>query len=120
MNTVHSIGMSPNGSTYLTVDTFYGSDNKEIKIEPPVEVVFEGADAGTVAITQDGLAARYNDDELRQIGEGSSVVGLNRVIGEIATNGNLQDGKFKPLLSDEARERVAANWRYFLENSFCI
>jgi hypothetical protein len=120
MNTVHSVGMSPNNSTYLTVDAFYGPDNEKIEIEPPVQVIFEGEDAATIAVTQDGLAARYRDEELCQIGEGGSAAGLNRVIGEIATNGNLKDGDFKPLISQEELERVDANIRYFVEHSLFI
>lgn len=119
-NTIGSAGMSPNSSTYLTVETFSGPDNIEIAIEPPIQVVFEGEDARVVAVTQDGLAARYDDDELSEIGEGSSVKGLNRVIGEIATNGNLERDAFKPLLSDEKLERVRASLQYFHDASFCI
>jgi hypothetical protein len=59
-------------------------------------VVLEGEDA-RVAVVRDGLAARYDDDELRLIGEGSSTLGLNRVIGEIATGGNLVRDDIKPL-----------------------
>jgi hypothetical protein len=96
MDKVHTIGMSENGSTYLTVNAVYGADNKLIPVEPPIEVVFEGENAN-VAVTQDALAARYHDDELRQIGEGSSMLGLNRVIGDIAVKGGLVHGEIKPL-----------------------
>jgi hypothetical protein len=94
---VHIAGMSQNGSTYLTVDSFYGPDNREIRIEPPVEVILEGDDARSVAFSQGGMAARYSDEELRQIGGGSSMLGTKRVIGEIAMNGNLERGAIKPL-----------------------
>jgi len=97
MDKVHTVGMSVNSSTHLTVDSVSGADNKEIRVEPPIKVVFEGEDATSVAVTQDALAARYDDEELRQIGEGSSTLGLIRVIGEIATNGNLVHGNIKPL-----------------------
>lgn len=119
-NTVGPVHMSPNGSTYLTVEAYSGPDNTEIEIEPPIEVVFEGEDASVVAVTQDGLAARYYDDELSEIGEGNSVKGLNRVIGEIATNGNLERGAFKPLLSDEKLEQVRADLQHFYDGSFRI
>lgn len=91
MDKVHAVGMSENGSTYLTVSEVAG-----VKVEPPIEVVFEGENAH-VAVAQDALAARYHDDELRQIGEGNAILGLNRVIGEIAMNGNLERGATKPL-----------------------
>lgn len=92
LDKVHVVGMSENGSTYLTVDEFEG---KEVK--PPIQVVLEGEDASSIAVTQDAMAARYDEEELRQIGEGSSMLGLKRVIGEIATNGNLERGATKPL-----------------------
>jgi hypothetical protein len=92
LDKVHVVGMSENGSTYMTVDEVNG-----IRVEPPIQVVFEGEDASNVAVTQDAMAARYSDEELRQIGEGSSTLGLKRVIGEIATNGNLEHGATKPL-----------------------
>lgn len=97
LDKVHALGMSENGSTYLTVDSFYGVDNKVVRIEPPIQVVFEGEDASSIAVAQDGLAARYDDEDLRQIGEGSSMLGLNRVIGDIAMNGNLKHDATKPL-----------------------
>ncbi|QQS19988.1 hypothetical protein IPL85_00810 [Candidatus Saccharibacteria bacterium] len=92
LDKVHIVGMSENGSTYLTVDEFEGK-----AVKPPIQVVLEGKDATSVAVTQDALAARYDDEELCQIGEGSWVLGLQRVIGEIATNGNLEYGATKPL-----------------------
>ena len=88
---VHTLGMSSGGSTHLTVSEFSGN-----KVEPPINVVFED-DGMQVAVTQDALAARYRSDELQQIGEGNAIMGLNRVIGEIATNGNLEHGATKPL-----------------------
>lgn len=97
LDKVHTIGMSENGSTYLTVNSFYGTDNKEVRVEPPIQVTLEGDDASSVAFAQDALAARYSDEELRQIGEGSSMLGMKRVIGEIAMNGNLEHGATKPL-----------------------
>ncbi|MDB5175900.1 MAG: hypothetical protein JWM81_758 [Candidatus Saccharibacteria bacterium] len=96
LSRVHTVGISENGSTYLTVEAYYGADNQAVPIEPPIRVVFEG-EAANVAVTQGALAARYNDDELRQIGEGSSMLGLDRVIGDIAMNGNLTRGAIKPL-----------------------
>lgn len=92
LDKVHLVGMSENGSTYLTVDEFEGR-----AVKPPIQVTLEGEDASSVAVTQEALAARYDDEELRQIGEGSSMLGLKRVIGEIATNGNLEHGATKPL-----------------------
>lgn len=92
LDKVHVIGMSENGSTYMTVDEVNG-----VRVEPPVQVVFEGEDASNVVVSQDAMAARYSDEELRQIGEGSSMRGLQRVIGEIATSGNLEHGATKPL-----------------------
>ncbi len=96
LDKVHTLGMSPNNSTYLAVDAYYDTDNNKVSIEPPIEIVFEG-DQAHVAVTQEGLAARYHDDELQLIGEGSSVLGLKRVIGDIAKNGNLARGAIKPL-----------------------
>jgi hypothetical protein len=92
LDKVHIVGMSENGSTYLTVDKFEGRE-----VKPPIQVVLEGEDATSIAVTQDAMAARYDDEELRQIGEGSSALGLKRVIGEIATNGNMVQGDIKPL-----------------------
>jgi hypothetical protein len=89
---VHTMGMSENNSTYLTVSEYGGK-----AVKPPIQVVIEGENASSVAVSQDALAARYVDEELRQIGEGSAVLGLQRVIGEIATNGNLEHGATKPL-----------------------
>jgi hypothetical protein len=91
MDKVHIIGMSEDGSTYLTVDEVTGK-----KVEPPIEVTFEGEDAH-IAVVQEAMAARYHDDELRQIGEGNAILGLNRIIGEIALNGPLKYGDIKPL-----------------------
>jgi len=96
LDRVHALGMSDNGSTFMTVDAVAGQDNIEIRIEPPIIVVFEG-NGSSVAITQDALAARYSDDELTQIGEGSSAQGINRVIGDVAMNGNLVHDATKPL-----------------------
>jgi len=96
LDRVHVVGMSPNGSTYLTVNSVNGLDNKEVSVHPPIEVVFEGDDA-RVAVTQDGLAARYDDEELRRIGEGNSSLGLYRVIGDIAMHGNFELDAIKPL-----------------------
>ena len=92
LDKVHIVGMPENGSTYLTVDAFEGK-----AVKPPIQVTFEGEDAASIAVTQDAMAARYDNEELRQIGEGNSMLGLQRVIGEIATNGNLEHGAIKPL-----------------------
>lgn len=97
LDKVHPVGMSENGSTFLTLDAYYGDDNQERVLDPPVSVVLEGKDLSTTAVVQAGLAARYSDEELGQIGEGNSLLGLKRVIGDIATNGNLQEGAIKPL-----------------------
>jgi hypothetical protein len=91
MDKVHTVGMSENGSTYLTVDAVNG-----VRVEPPIIVTFEGENAH-VAVVQEAMAARYHDDELRQIGEGNATLGLNRVIGDIAMNGPLEFGATKPL-----------------------
>jgi len=91
MDKVHTIGMSENGSTYLTVNEIAG-----VKVEPPIRVTFEGETA-YVAVAQEAMAAHYHDDELRQIGEGNAILGLNRVIGDIAINGPLEFGATKPL-----------------------
>ena len=96
MDKVHVVGMSEGGSTYMTVTEYSGADNKTIRLEPPVKVVLEGENAH-VAVVQGNLAARYHDDELRQIGEGSSTLGLKRVIGDIAMNGNIAYGDPKPM-----------------------
>lgn len=93
---VHSHGMSPNQSTRMTVNTFIGPDNEEIPIRPPLQIIFE-SEAANVAFLQDGLTARYHDDELRKIGEGSSTLGMQRVIGDIATRRSLIAGATKPL-----------------------
>lgn len=95
---IHSVGMSPDASTYMEVDSFMGPDKKAIAIEPPLVVVLEGQEARKVAFQQDALAARYTDEELRQIGEGSSTLGMQRVIGDIAMGGGLVDGATKPLI----------------------
>lgn len=92
LDKVHIVGMSENRSIYLTVDEFEGK-----AVKPPIQVVLEGEGATSVAVSQDALAARYDDEELRQIGEGISMLGLGRVIGEIATNGNLEHDATKPL-----------------------
>lgn len=96
LDKVHGHGMSPNGSTRMVVDTYVGPDNKGVPIKPPLQVIFEGQSAH-VAFSQDGLSARYYDHELRQIGDGSSALGMQRVIGDIAMNGNLVHGATKPL-----------------------
>ena len=96
LDKIHSHGMSPNASIYMTVRTFTGPDSKQVAIQPPLRVVFEG-ESPIVAFSQDGLTARYHDDELRQIGEGSSALGMKRVIGDIAMHGNLEYGATKPL-----------------------
>jgi|GEM_PF-6694515 len=96
LNRVHSCGMSPDGSTYMTVNSFVGPNNTEIPIEPPLRVIFEG-DKPNVAFSQDGLAARYSNEELHVIGEGNSARGMHRVIGDIAMNGGLKEGATKPL-----------------------
>ena len=96
MDKVHILGMPESGSTYMTVSTVRDLEGREVTIEPPVKVIFEGDQART-AVTQDGLAARYSDEELSEIGEGSLALGLNRVLGCIATNGNLVDGATKPM-----------------------
>lgn len=93
---VHPHGMSPNDSTYMTVETFAAQNGKSITIEPPLQIIFEGAE-GQIAFSQDGQTARYSDNELSQIGEGSSAVGMQRVIGDIAMNGKLAYGAIKPL-----------------------
>lgn len=108
LDKVHTIGMSENGSTYLTVNSFYSEDNKEVRVEPPIRVTLEGDNASSVAFAQDALAARYSDEELRQIGEGSSMLGMKRVIGEIAMNGNLEHGATKPLHPNLIDAEVAA------------
>lgn len=92
---VHLVGMSPKHSTHLTVTEFEG-----VEVEPPIEVVLEGEGATRTAITQDALAARYNEEELLKIGEGSSMLGIKRVVGEIAMNGNLDYGAAKPLCTN--------------------
>lgn len=92
LDQVHDVGMSEKGSVYLTVVEFEGK-----AVEPPIQVTFEGENAGSVAVTQDALAARYDEEELLQIGEGSSMLGLKRIIGEVATNGNLVHDDIKPL-----------------------
>lgn len=92
LDKVHVVGMSENDSTYMTVNELEGKE-----VQPPIRVVLEGEDASSVAVTQDTMAARYDDEELRQIGEGSSMLGLKRVIGEIVMNGNLEQGATKPL-----------------------
>jgi len=97
LDKVHTIGMSENGSTYLTVNYFYDADNAEVRVEPPIQVIVEGGDASSVVFAQDVLAARYSNEELQQIGEGNSMLGMKRVIGEIAMNGNLEHGATKPL-----------------------
>jgi hypothetical protein len=96
LDKVHTVGMSENGSTYLTVDSFYSEDNKEVRIEPPLQITLEGEEAG-IAFVQGAMVARYSDEELREIGEGNSMLGVKRVIGEIAMNGNLKHGATKPL-----------------------
>ncbi|HUA13040.1 MAG TPA: hypothetical protein VL989_00865 [Candidatus Sulfotelmatobacter sp.] len=97
MDKVHTVGMSEDRSTYLTVDAYYGDDNiNAIAIEPPLQITLEGEDAH-VAFVQGAMAARYHDDELRQIGEGSSTLGIKRVIGEIAMSSGLESGATKPL-----------------------
>jgi hypothetical protein len=96
MDKVHTIGMSENGSTYMVVDAYYGENNKRVAIEPPLRITLEG-DEAHVAFVQGAMAARYHDDELRLIGEGSSTLGIKRVIGEIATVGSLERGATKPL-----------------------
>jgi len=105
LDKVHDVGMSENGSTYLAVNTVYDANNQEIIVEPPIEVVLEGENAH-VAVTQDGFAARYHDDELREIGEGSSTLGLSRVIADIAINGKLTHGDIKPLHPSLIQGRV--------------
>ena len=96
LDKVHVSGMSEIRSTYLTVRSVTGEDSKVMRVEPPIDVVLEGEDA-RVAIIQGGLAARYTDEELREIGDGSSILGLDRVIGSIATEGTLEYDATKPL-----------------------
>ncbi len=96
LDKVHIQGMSENISTYLTVTSVAGDDNKEIRVEPPIKVVLEGEGADSVAISQGSLAASYDNAELAQIGEGSSILGLKKVIGAIATDGLTYDD-IKPL-----------------------
>jgi len=96
LDKVHALGMSENGSTFMRVDSVTDENNNVVRLEPPVDVVFEGSSTN-VAVTQDSLAARYSDEELTQIGEGSSAQGINRVIGDIAMNGNLVHDATKPL-----------------------
>ena len=102
MDNVHTIGMSESGSTYLTVNSVGGT-----KVEPPIRVTFEGENSH-VAIAQEAMAARYHDDELRQIGEGNAILGLNRVIGDIALNGPLEYGSTKPLHPNQIDSTVVA------------
>ena len=94
---VHTVGMSPNATVFMEVGRFTGPDNRSVAIKPPLTVMLEGEAADKVAFYQDGLAARYTDEELRHIGEGSSALGMRRIIGDIAMNGNLIDGATKPL-----------------------
>lgn len=96
LDKVHPLGMSENGSIFMTVNLVTDEENKVVRLEPPVEVVFEG-NGTNVAITQGALAARYSDEELAQIGEGSPAQGIKRVIGDIAMNGNLVHDATKPL-----------------------
>lgn len=103
MDKVHDIGMSENGSTYMTVDEANG-----VRVEPPIQVILEGESAN-VAVTQDALAARYQNDELCLIGEGNSMLGLQCVINEIATNGNLEHGAIKPLHPNLIEVNVVAS-----------
>jgi hypothetical protein len=107
LDKVHSHGMSESNSTYLVVDAFY-DHNQRVEIEPPLRVIFEGENASRIAVNQGVQTARYDDDELQRIGEGSSVLGLNRVIGEIALNGNLVYGATKPLHPDLVDGQVIA------------
>lgn len=87
---VHIVGMSASGSEHLSVTEFEGAT-----IEPPIEVVFEGDTQ--VTVTRDALAARYEFDELRTIGEGDVTLGLNRVIGTIVTGESFKLDEIKPL-----------------------
>jgi len=105
---VHLIGMSEDGSTSLVVDSVYGDDNKKFVVEPPIRVTLEGQSA-RVALAQDALVARYDDEELRQIGEGSSTLGLKRVIGDIAVRGGLVYGEIKPLHPNLIEGKVIDN-----------
>lgn len=96
LDKVHILGMSESGSTHMTVGSVRNDEGQEVLVIPPVGVTFEGSDA-RVAFSQDGLAARYSDEELSQIGDGSSALGLNRVLGCIATDGPLVYGATKPM-----------------------
>jgi hypothetical protein len=92
---VHHVGMSPDASIFMEVTSAGGAT-----IEPPIKVVFErieSEDIVLVAFCQGALAARYNDPELREIGEGSSALGMKRIIGDIATNGRMREFAIKPL-----------------------
>jgi len=89
------VGMSPNGSTYMTVDSFDDADNKTVPLEPPIAVILEGEEA-RVAVVRGTLAARYTNEELHEIGEGNMFRGLDRVIGSVAVDG-LAHGAIKPL-----------------------
>jgi hypothetical protein len=93
---VHVVGMSENSSTYLTVSEVCDSDGNVVRVEPPINVVLEGKNIRSVAVTQNALAARYDQDELSQIGEGNPILGLDLVIGDVAVNG-LTYGAIKPL-----------------------
>lgn len=96
LDEVHIVGMSESGSTYMSVTQVCDSEGKVVRVEPPIRVVLEGEDA-RVAVTQDALAARYDNEELSQIGDGNPILGLKRVIGSIATSGGLEVGAIKPL-----------------------
>ena len=91
------VGMSLSGSTYMTVRSFTKPDGREVPIVPPITVVLEGIDITQVSVCQDSLAARYSEEDLNKIGNGSPIKGLNDVIGDIALNGNLVYGNIKPL-----------------------
>lgn len=100
MDTVHVLGMPERGSRRLTVDRFYNEDKGEmVSIHPPLNIILEGVQKECVAVAQNGLAARYSNQELEQIGEGNMMLGLDRVIGEVAAKGHLELDSIRPLHS---------------------
>lgn len=105
---VHGCGMSNSGSTYLKVSEVAG-----VKVEPPVAVVIDKEKVDPlidvvndqkidqqVSLTQGVNTVRYSTDELKRIGKGDAITGLNRVLGDIAVNGPLEMDAIKPLHPD--------------------
>jgi hypothetical protein len=98
MNTIHHVGMSPNNSEYY--GDFLLSDGRTGNAV--------GEPSG-LCIEIGGLAARYSDEELTQIGSGDVNTGEIAVITNIASNPEgFQYGCTKPEAQLPASEIVLA------------